>query len=395
MAMRELLEPSRVALYVNVGCELLHYDVDLQSAALVEKGSVTLPAIPQYAWPHASRRYLYVACGVSNNLQASSQQYLTALRIDSETGSLCMHGEPVQLPARPVHLSTDIPSEHVLVAFNAPSDLRVFRINEDATVGQEIAQPAVADCGIYAHQIRVTPDNRHAVLVTRGNDATATKPEDPGALKMFDYDRGMLSNETSIAPNGGIGFGPRHLDFHPARPWAYVSLERQNKIYTYQMENGTLTPEAAYRNDTLAEPGREAPHQLASAIHVHPNGRFVYVSNRAGATTNFDGREVFAGGENSIAVYSIDQMTGEPRPIQFVDFPKFSPRSFQIEPGGRLMVVHNNVPMHVREGNDVREVKAGMTLFRIGDDGKLVYARTYDLEGTKYTNYWMGMVGLP
>src|SRR5205823_10273682 len=90
-----------------------------------------------------------------------------------------------------------------LVAFNNPSAVRVYRINKDFTPGEEVKQPGNIEAGIFAHQVRVTPDNKLAVLVTRGNEATPQKPEDPGALKVFEYKGGMLSNEVSIAPNGG------------------------------------------------------------------------------------------------------------------------------------------------------------------------------------------------
>jgi hypothetical protein len=152
--------------------------------------------------------------------------------------------------------------------------------------------------------------------VTRGNEATPNKPEDPGALKVFDYKDGLLTNEVSIAPNGGKEFGPRHLDFHPTKPWVYVSIETQNKMYTYRMENGRLNPEIAFRAETLAEPDNIRARQAAGTVHVHPNGRFLYGANRAEQTVEFQGKKVFKGGENSIVVYAIDQSTGEPKPIE-------------------------------------------------------------------------------
>src|SRR5215510_12199301 len=54
-------ETRKVALYANVGADLTHYDVDVAGAALTRRATVTLPAGVQYAWPHVSRRYLYVA----------------------------------------------------------------------------------------------------------------------------------------------------------------------------------------------------------------------------------------------------------------------------------------------------------------------------------------------
>src|SRR6267143_5129686 len=56
---------QKIALYANVGADLTHYDVDVAGAELIKRATVTLPAAVQYAWPHVSRRYLYVASSSS------------------------------------------------------------------------------------------------------------------------------------------------------------------------------------------------------------------------------------------------------------------------------------------------------------------------------------------
>jgi 6-phosphogluconolactonase len=388
---------NKVALYANVGADLTHYDVDVAAAELIKRETVTLPAGVQYAWPHVSRRYLYVATSSSAPGYGTQgiDHHVTALAIDPSTGALTPHGAPIRLPTRPIHISTDIPSQNILVAFNNPSAVRVYRINADFTPGEEVKQPSPIDAGIFAHQIRVTPDNRSAILVTRGNEATSTKPEDPGALKVFAYKDGVLTNEMSIAPNGGKEFGPRHLDFHPTKPWMYVSIETQNKMYMFRMEDGRINPEIAYQADTLAEPNNIRARQAAGTVHVHPNGRFVYGANRAEATTEFQGKQVFKGGENSIVVYSIDQSTGAPTPVQHIETQKIHPRTFHIDPSGRLLVAQHNLPVSVRDGDTVKTVPAGLSVFRIGDDGKLTFARKYDVEVGDRTMFWMGMVPLP
>jgi 6-phosphogluconolactonase (cycloisomerase 2 family) len=388
---------QKVALYANVGPDLIHYDVDVAGAELTKRETVTLTGGIQYAWPHKSRRYLYVA---SSNAapnyvrEPQTDHFVTALAIDPKTGALNKHGEPIKLPQRPIHLSTDIPSDNILVAFPNPSTVRVYRINKDATLGDEVKQPGAIEAGIYAHQVRTTPDNKLAILVTRGNEATPSKPEDPGALKVFDYKDGLLTNEVSIAPNGGKEFGPRHLDFHPTKPWVYVSIETQNKMYTYRMENGRLNPEIAFRAETLAEPDNIRARQAAGTVHVHPNGRFLYGANRAEQTVEFQGKKVFKGGENSIVVYAIDQSTGEPKPIQHADTHKIHPRTFHIDPSGRLLVAEHNLPVDVREGDTVKTVPAGLSVFRLGDDGKLTFVRAYDVDVGDKTMFWMGMVPL-
>ena len=171
----------------------------------------------------------------------------------------------------------------------------------------------------------MTPSNRTAILVTRGNNPTSTRAEEPGALKVFNYKDGVLANRAAIAPGGGYGFQSRHLDFHPSRPWMFLALERQNKIQVYGMSGETIGPDALYTKDTLADPQRVRPGQATSSIHVHPNGRFVYIANRSAGTTEVQGTPVWAGGENSIAVYAIDQQTGEPTLLQHAETRGFSP----------------------------------------------------------------------
>ena len=387
---------KRAAVYASVGEVLTQYDVDADGLTLSARGSVTLPANVQYAWPHESHRSLYVATSSSaaGTGPAGTVHHVSAFRIDPPSGALTPHGRPIALPARPIHITTDTPSEHVLVAFNNPSALRVYRINSDATLGGEVEQSATLDFGTYGHQVRVAPDGRLAILVARGNDPTSSRPEDPGALKVFNYKGGALTKEVSIAPNGGYGFGPRHLDFHPTQPWVYVSLERQNKVYVYKREGDALGSEAIYKKETLENPDKMVSRQAAGTVHVHPNGRFLYGVNRADATREFEGKNVFMGGENTLAVYSINQSTGEPTPIQHIDTRGIHCRTFHIDPSGRMLVAAHNVPVLARDGAGVKTVPACLSVFRVGPDGKLDFVRKYDVDTRDKIMFWMGMVPL-
>ena len=158
------------------------------------------------------------------------------------------------------------------------------------------------------------PSDKSIVVVARGNNPEGGKPEDPGSLHIYGFKNGVLSNLRKIAPNGGYGFGPRHLDFHPSQPWVYVSIERQNQLIVYKMTpDGDLDPEPLFTKSTLADPAHHFPVQAAGPIHVHPNGRFVYVGNRSGVAgnvgpgvENVGGKMVFSGGDSEIAVFAIN-----------------------------------------------------------------------------------------
>ena len=387
--------PDHVRLYASVGPHLTHYDIDVENATLTRRGTVSLPANVHYAWPHASRAYLYVASsdsasGIGGFL--GNKHHVSALRIDPATGALSPHGAPIPLPTRPIHMTSDIPSRHLLVAFSNPSGVRVYSVNPDATPGAEVAQHQAIDAGIYGHQVRVSLDNRLAILVTRGHDAAGGKAEEPGALKVFGYQDGQLSGEVSVAPGGGYGFGPRHLDFHPQKPWVYVSLERQNRLDMFATADGRLSPEPLFSKGTLAEPDNIRGRQVAGTIHVHPNGGFVYVANRASSTVGEGAERVFAGGENTLGVFAIDPATGEPRPIQHVDTRGIHCRTFHIDPSGRLLVAAHIIGLPVKEHGVIRNVPACLSLFRIGAYGKLDFVRKYDVEVGDQQMFWMGMV---
>jgi 6-phosphogluconolactonase len=385
---------NRVALYAAVGPELTHYEVDVEGASLTRRATVSLPANIHYCWPHASRPILYIASSDSasgTGGPVGSNHHVTALAIDPATGALSPHGAPIALPTRPIHMTTDIPSDYILVAFSNPSGLAVYRVNADGTPGREVEQEDEVYPGIYAHQVRVRLDNRKVILVARGHDAAGGNQEEPGALLVFDYRNGQLTNEASIAPNGGYGFGPRHLDFHPTQPWVYVSLERQNRLDMFAFHDATLLAAPIYRQGTLAEPDNIRGRQAVGTVKLHPSGRVAYVANRASSTVEEGGRKVFVGGENNLAVFAIDQESGEPTPIQHAETHGIHCRNFHIDPGGRLLVASHITGLPLRDGSFV---PACLSLFRIGDDGRLDFARKYDVETGDRQMFWMGMVAL-
>ena len=383
---------SKLAVYASVANELTHYDIDVAGAMLTRRASVSLPANVQYVWPHASQPFLYAATSdsASGMGPAGANHHVSALKIDPASGAPSLHGAPIALPTRPIHMATDIPSEHVLVAFNNPSAIHIYRINADGTPGAEVAQPGPLDAGIFAHQVRATPDNKQVILVTRGHDPAGPKAEEPGALMLWDFNGGVLSNQQKVAPNGGYGFGPRDLDFHPTKPWVYVSLERENRLDMFTLEGGRLSEQAVFRKNNLSQLGVPGARQAVGTVHVHPNGDFVYVANRASTTAEGGGKKVFAGGENTLAAYAIDPATGEPTIIQHVDTRGIHCRTFHIDPSGKLLVAAHIQSITLKDGS---EVPCCLSLFRILGDGKLEFAGKYDVDVSGgRTQWWMGLV---
>ena len=388
----------RFAFYGSLGPELVLYAVDVERGTVEAQSSIRLPANAQYAWPHPAKPFLYL---VSSNGEPGGgdaargdTHVASAFRIGA-SGALAPHGDPTRLPSRPIHTSVDRSGRFLLIAYNDPSNVTVNRLNDDGTIGAVVAQRQKPDAGIYAHQIRTTPGNRTAVLVTRGNNPAGGRGEDPGALKVFAFEDGQLRKLQSLAPNNGYGFGPRHLDFHPSLPFVYVSLERQSRLYTYGVTpDGTLSPDPLFMKNSLADPANRRDGQAAGTVHVHPNGRYLYQANRNSSLTGFRGQKVLAGGENNMAVWEINQKTGEPSLIQTIDGHANQLRTFGIDPSGRLLIAASVQSVLVRNGDSIDNLTAGLTVYRIGEDGKLAFLRKYDVDTAKGTQFWSGMVPL-
>jgi 6-phosphogluconolactonase len=386
---------SRQMFYAALGADLVQYSVNTADATLAQTGSVAVPFAVQYVWPHPSKKFLYVAW--SNGMQGD-RHGITAFRVDQSTGSLTPHGTAIELRHRPVHLTVDANGSHILVAYNNPSELSVHELRSDGTLGGEVKQAARLDTGIYAHQVRVDPSNKMAILVTRGNGPAAGRPEDPGAVKVFAYDNGILTNRQSIAPNRGYGFQSRHLDFHPTGPWIYLTLEVQSQLAVFKKNaaGDGLELKPLFIKDTLVDMVNiHHPAQQAGAIHVHPNGRFVYLTNRASGTKTVDGKAIFEGGENSVVVFAINQQSGEPTLVQRIDTHGMHARTFAIDDSARVLVAANQNAVTVRQGTTDTLVPANLAVFRLDANGKLEFVRKYDVAtGGGRSLMWVGFLTL-
>lgn len=377
-------------LYSVVGENLSVYDLDVEAANLTLRKTIQLPASLQYAWPSPDRRFFYAVADrggmapATLDLNQSGGHYGFAFRVDPVTGELTPHGPQVPLPSRPIYMSLDHSGRFMLTCYPEPANITVHHIDEDGALGDQVEQPSNLDYGNYPHCIRTSPSNKTLVMVTRGNNPTENRPENPGAIKVFGFNEGRLSNIASLV--NGPGFGPRHMDFDPKRRFAYFSLERNNRMDVYGVKpDSTLTTEALFKCSTLRDPNdTHISGQGPGAIHVHSNGHIVYVSNRSELATERNGKKVWAGGENNIAVFSIDQKSGEPTLIQTVDTNGIEPRTFTMDSSMRILVAASQEAMPIlnqeEEGATISMLSAGLSIFRIGWDGQLTFVRKVDVD---------------
>lgn len=386
----------RADIYANVGPRLLRYRIADDGRSLVEIGE---PVVVAEEIQEACQwgRHFYVASSDEHTSVTPRNHYVHAFEVGS-SGALEPLGDAVRLRQRPIHITVDPRGEYLLAAFNAPSGIAVHRRSGDGSIGDEVPQRAALDAGVYAHQIRVMPSGRAVILPARGNQAIpGQREEDAGALKIFGYADGQLTNRQSVAPNGGREFRCRHVEFHPSGRWAYVVIESQNELHTFGIEDDRLSPEPLFVTAVLASGTRSRPGQAASAIRMHPtNGTTLYVANRGRGKEVFRGEEVISEDmENSIAVLAVNPETGEPRLIQSADPQSIDVRMFALHPDGRSLVATSHEsegPIQRRRGNGIEIVPPRIVLFGVEPDGRLTFRYKQDVETGGLFQLWCGAV---
>jgi 6-phosphogluconolactonase len=163
-----------------------------------------------------------------------------------------------------------------------------------------------------AHSILVDPANRYALVPTLGNDRVS--------VFTFDATAGTLAPATPPTVDVQAGAGPRHLRFHPGGALVYVLGELDGAVYVfdYDAAHGRLT---AKQSVSALPPGFHGAPSAAD-LHVTPDGRFLYASERTSST---------------LAGFRIDPSRGTLTPLGSVPTEK-EPRGFAVDSSGRYLV---------------------------------------------------------
>src|SRR6185295_12451809 len=274
-------------------------------------------ADPSFVIIDRQRRFLYSAHG--DGTQA------TAYRIDQATGRLTMVNQQPTGGSNGVHLAIDATDRFMAVANYATGTLALMPINQDGSLAP-LSDLATMTGTPGPHRTQQESSHPHHCPFDRTGRLIVVP--DKGLDKIFVYRldtaRGTLVPGNPPDVTSRAGAAPRHVDFHPTHPYAYVINELDSTITSYHFhpDTGALKPLQVVT--TL--PSSYTGNNTGAEIAIAPSGRFLYGSNR---------------GHDSIAIFAIDPSTGALTPVGWQSTQGRTPRFFALDPSGSLLYAAN------------------------------------------------------
>ncbi len=295
---------------------------------------------PAFLAVHPNRRLLYVATEdpLSRGPNFDHESYVSAFAIDPSTGKLHLLNTLPTGGTSTCYLSIDKTGHYVLMANFGSSSVTVLRIKDDGSLGEQTAfmkhigkgkDPAFQSKA-HPHSIDVSPDNRYAVVSDLGVDKVF--------VYRFDAATGALSPGNPPFVDADPGSGPRHFVFDAAGKFGYSLQEMSGFVsaLAWDPSKGTLTK--------VQDAKTLAPDFVGSSdsaeIAIHPNGKFLYESNR-----RFRGSNLW--GPDTIGVFSIDTEKGTLSEVEQIASGGTMPRNFAIDPTGAYLFSANQVSGNV------------------------------------------------
>ena len=309
---------------------------DATSGAVTSLGVAAETDSPSWVVVHPNKRFLYAANELPPPEAGGPTGAVTAFSIDAASGKLTQVNRVKTNGLSPAHMLVDPTGKWAIVgnygngAGSEGTSIAVFAINADGkladtptTLVPHVPKPKRLDPAAppprngnpptsHPHCVLLSPDSKFLFVAEKGFDEIV--------IYRFDAKTGALTPNTPPAVEATkFGAAPRHLAFGKDGKFLYACYEagRAVSTFAYDAAKGTLSP-----LDTLSTLPNDAPQTGSCAeIEVHPDGKYLYVSNR---------------GHNSLALFTIDEGKGT---LTFKDtFPVGgTPRNFKIDPTGNYV----------------------------------------------------------
>ena len=284
---------------------------DASTGALIVTDTVGGIDNPSFVCVSPDKKYLY-AVAEAGGTPDRAMGGVAAFRI-LEGGKLQKINEVSSYGVAPCHISTDQSGKFVLVANYVTGNVATYSVQTDGTLSDSLCVVQHPGKSPWAHMILPSPDGATIWSVDKGID------------RVFMYslsEEGKLKEQFSFSTAKGAG--PRHLDFNPVQPDQFAVINENSSTLNYYRKEREFD---IRRLDSLSTlPAGFKENNTCADVHFHPNGKFLYGSNR---------------GHNSIVVYGVDTQTGKLTLLQHQSTLGLIPRNFLVTPDGKWLLVAN------------------------------------------------------
>ncbi len=248
---------------------------------------------------------------------------VAAFKIDSLSGKIEFINKQSSGGRNPVYVDVDKNNEFVVASNYSDAGVCIFKCNSDGSLqalskliefeGSSIIKGRQDEA--HVHSVNFDPDSNYLFAPDLGTDKIY-------ALK-FDKNN-LITLDDSLTVNTEKGAGPRHFTFHPNKKFGYCVEELSGSVTAYNYKEGELS-----KIDTYFSYNNKQDGYGSADIHISPDGKFLYASNRWN--------------ENSISIFKINQKNGELSLVGHESTYGEHPRSFVISPSGEFLIVANQI----------------------------------------------------
>jgi 6-phosphogluconolactonase len=284
---------------------------------------------PSFLAIDPANRFLFAVNEVSE-INGNPGGSVSSFEIDPGNGRLRLINKQPSLGEDPCHISIDRTGKFVLITNYTGGSVTIMSVFQNGNLGKYVEHVQHKGHGInpdrqsspHPHSINLSPDNRYAFVPDLGLDQILIYRFDPETGKLSPGDTPFVS----LKP----GSGPRHFTFHPDGKSAYVINELGSAVTAFRYKPAAGKLKQVQTISTLPE--EFTSKNYCADIHVHPNGRYLYGSNR---------------GHNSIAVFSIDPLKGKLMSKGLTSTEGDYPRNFAIDPSGQFLLAANQLSNNI------------------------------------------------
>ncbi|MFK7922886.1 MAG: lactonase family protein [Bacteroidia bacterium] len=316
------------------------YEID-DSTGEIEYRSVFTDLInPSFLCLHPSLPIIYAVQELTGDTGVPYGR-ISALSFKAATASLKLINEQSTFGLAPCYVSTDAEAKRAMVANYVNGTVVVYPLagNGSLEPASQVLKhigsgPHAQQASPHAHSVMPDPSGKIVLSADKGADIIARYRVGANGLQLQPADPPAISTPAAA--------GPRHLAFHPSGKYLYCINELDATVLVYKYESES-SPEQIQRIDTL--PADFDGLKACADIHVHPNGRFLYGSNR---------------GHDSIVIYAIDPESGTLSLLGHEWTRGQFPRNFMVHPNGNFLYAANQ-----NSGNVI--------CFHIEEDGMLTF----------------------